>query len=123
MEAASKANGNAARNPGPPSSDALAMRLAALDAGQAAINGALGLMIDTLHVQTNLLRKLTEYATEEVGPSPVAKALSDLAGAVMEIDASVGALEMKFGELSEVIASAFEIEIGREQPATPNGTV
>lgn len=101
--------------------DAIAMRLEALDAGQAAMNGALGLMLDTLQVQTHLLRKLTEYAKEEVGPSPVAKAVGDLAGAVMEIDASVGALEKKFGELSEVIASAFDIALNRPLPPAPNG--
>jgi hypothetical protein len=96
-------------------------RLAALTTGQSAMNGALGLMLDTLHVQTSLLRKLTEVAREEPSPSPVAKALGDLAGAVMEIDASVGALEKKFGELSEIIAAAFEIEINKAPPPAPNG--
>jgi hypothetical protein len=96
-------------------------RLAALTAGQSAMNGALGLMLDTLHVQTSLLRKLTEVAREEPGPSPVAKVLGDLVGAVMEIDASVGALEKKFGELSEIIAAAFEIEINKAPLPAPNG--
>ena len=58
--------------------EAIAARLAALDAGQAAMNGALGLMLDTLRIQTTLLRKLSEFAAADSAPSPLLKTLQGL---------------------------------------------
>jgi hypothetical protein len=70
--------------------ETIAARLTSLDAGQAAMNGALGLMLDTLHVQITLLRKLSEFAAEDSAPSPLLKTLQGLTAAIMELDASVG---------------------------------
>ena len=53
-------------------------RLTALEAGQNAMNGALGLMLDTLQAQTNLLRRLHEFAKEEPAESPATKILRDV---------------------------------------------
>jgi hypothetical protein len=90
--------------------DIIVPRLAALEAGQNAMNGALGLMLDTLQAQTNLLRKLNEYASEEAAPSPVGKILSELMSAIMDLDGSIGSLEKKFDRLSDTIAAAYRID-------------
>jgi hypothetical protein len=91
--------------------EAIATRLAALDAGQAAMNGALGLMLDTLHVQTTMLRKLNEFATADSAPSPLLKTLQGLTAAIMELDASVGDVERKFDGLANVLKAAFGVPL------------
>ena len=113
-------------NPGVPASEKITpalldTRLTALEAGQAKMNGVLGLMLDTLHLQTNLLRKLTEYASEQPAPSPALKILGELATAVLQMDASIETMAGRFGELSETIATAFEIELRRPTPLASNG--
>lgn len=100
--------------------EAIATRLAALDAGQAAMNGALGLMLDTLHVQTTLLRKLSEFAAADSAPSPLLKTLQGLTAAIMELDASVGDVERKFDGLAQVLSVAFGVPRG-EAPPDHNG--
>ena len=93
--------------PSPPLSlEAIAARLTALDAGQAAMNGALSLMLDTLHVQTTLLRKLNDFAAEEAAPSPLLTTLQSLTAAIMELDASVGDVERKFDGLAQILSMA-----------------
>ena len=104
--------------------EVIAARLAALDAGQAAMNGALGLMLDTLHAQTNLLRKLAEFAAEDSAPSPLLKTLHELTAAIMELDASVGEVERKFDQLARVLTVTFAAPLddglpGRETPDGP----
>jgi hypothetical protein len=96
--------------------ETIAARLTALDAGQAAMNGALGLMLDTLHVQTTLLRKLSEFAAEDSAPSPLLKTLQGLTAAIMELDASVGDVERKFDGLAQVLSTAFGVPIGDDPP-------
>ena len=100
----------------PLSLEAIATRLAALDAGQAAMNGALGLMLDTLHVQTILLRKLGEFAAEDSAPSPLLKTLQSLTAAIMDLDASVGDVERKFDGLAQVLSVAFGVPPGEGLP-------
>jgi hypothetical protein len=117
--------GEKADRKGPPTSshlslEAIAKRLAALDAGQAAMNGALGLMLDTLHVQTTMLRKLSEFAIEDSAPSPLLKTLQGLTAAIMELDASVGDVERKFDGLAQVLSVAFGVPFG-EMPPGQNG--
>ena len=96
-------------------------RLTALEAGQNAMNGALGLMLDTLQAQTNLLRRLHEYAKDEPAESPIAKILGELTGAIMELDASIGGMEKKFDRLAGTIIAAFEIDETGHSPPTING--
>jgi hypothetical protein len=96
--------------------ETIAARLTALDAGQAAMNGALVLMLDTLHVQTTLLRKLSEFAAEDSAPSPLLKTLQGLTAAIMELDASVGDVERKFDGLAQVLSTAFGVPIGDDPP-------
>ena len=100
----------------PLSLEAIAARLAALDAGQAAMNGALGLMLDTLHTQTVLLRKLGEFAAEDAVPSPLLKTLQELTAAIMDLDASVGDVERKFDGLAQLLSVAFEMPLGEGAP-------
>ena len=106
---------------GPPASshlslEAIATRLAALDAGQAAMNGALGLMLDTLHAQTTLLRKLGEFAAADSATSPLLKTLQGLTAAIMELDASVGDVERKFDGLAHVLKVAFGVPLSEASP-------
>lgn len=102
-------------------SEMIGTRLAALAAGQTAMNGALGLMLDTLHAQTNWLRKLNEYASETPAPSPILKYLAELTGAVMEMDASIGSLEKKFDRLADIIAASYKIDPDMRAPSGANG--
>ena len=118
-------HGGGAVRKGPPpaaqiSLEAIAARLATLDAGQAAMNGALGLMLDTLHAQTMLLRKLGEFAAEDSAPSPLLKTLQGLTAAIMELDASVGDVERKFDGLAQLLSMAFGVPPG-ETPSGQNG--
>ena len=113
--------GDKADRKGPPTSshlslEAIATRLAALDAGQAAMNGALGLMLDTLHVQTTMLRKLSEFAIEDSAPSPLLKTLQGLTAAIMDLDASVGDVERKFDGLAQVLSVALGVPPGEVSP-------
>jgi hypothetical protein len=96
--------------------ETIAARLTALDAGQAAMNGAVGLMLDTLHVQTALLRKLSEFAAEDSAPSPLLKTLQGLTAAIIELDASVEDVERKFDGLAQVLSTAFGVPIGDNPP-------
>ena len=96
-------------------------RLTALEAGQNAMNGALGLMLDTLQAQTNLLRRLHEYAKDEPAESPIAKILGELTGAITELDSSIGGMEKKFDRLAGTIIAAFEIDETGHSPPTING--
>lgn len=103
--------------PSPPLSlETIAVRLTALDAGQAAMNGALSLMLDTLHVQTTLLHKLNEFAAEDAAPSPLLATLQSLTAAIMELDASVGDVERKFDGLAQILSVAFGMSSAEASP-------
>ena len=91
-------------------------RLRAIENGQTAMNSALGLMLDTLQVQTNLLRELTEYARDEPGPSPIVKNLTTLSDAVIQMGVSIETMSQKFDDLSEAIAAIFEAGIDEGAP-------
>ncbi len=90
-------------------------RLRAIENGQMAINGALGLMLDTLQVQTNLLRELTEYARDEPGPSPIVKTLSRLSDVVLQMGASIDTMSQGFDGLPEAIAAILVAELTSPQ--------
>lgn len=97
--------------------DIIVTRLAALELGQNAMNGALGLMLDTLQAQTNLLRRLHEFAKDEPADSPVTKILRELVDAIMDLDASIGGVEKKFVQLTDTIIRAYGAE-GAEKPSS-----
>ena len=96
-------------------------RLTALEAGQNAMNGALGLMLDTLQAQTNLLRRLHEYAKDEPAESPVTKILGELTGAIIELDASIDGMEKKFDRLTGTIIAAYDMDGAGNSSPTING--
>jgi hypothetical protein len=122
MTDSSERNGNELRADGEAFlADIVVSRLTALEVGQNAMNSALGLMLDTLQAQTNLLRKLNEYASEEAAPSPVAKILGELMSAIMDLDASIGSMEKKFDRLSDTIAATYRVEPEFRKPPTVNG--
>jgi hypothetical protein len=101
--------------------DIVVARLTALEAGQNAMNGALGLMLDTLQAQTNLLRRLHEYAKDEPAESPVTKILGELTGAIMELDASIGGMEKKFDRLADTVIATYGVDAAGHSPPTING--
>lgn len=82
-------------------------RLTALEVGQTAIVTALGLVLDTLQQQTNLLHELVDAARDEPGPSPVITSLDELTEAVVRMGAGVEILAQKFDELPGAIGAAF----------------
>jgi hypothetical protein len=67
-------------------------RMASIERGQLAMNNALGLMLDTLQMQTNLLSELADLARVEPGPSPVVQSLDNLTSAVEDMGANVEAV-------------------------------
>jgi hypothetical protein len=95
-------------------------RLATLEAGQTAIVTALGLVLDTLQQQTNLLYELVDAARDEPGPSPVIISLDELTEAVVRMGAGVESLAQKFDELPDAIGAAFAQGAGQGSvPAAP----
>lgn len=96
-------------------------RLRAIENGQTAMNGALGLMLDTLQVQTSLLRELTEYARDEPGPSPIVKTLTTLSDAVIQMGASIDMMSQKFDDLPGAIAAIFEPGMDEAAPLGQRG--
>lgn len=103
--------------------DVIVARLTAIELGQNAMNGALGLMLDTLQAQTNLLRRLHEFAKDEPADSPVTKVLRELVDAIMDLDASIGGVEKKFERLTNIIADAYGADdTGKSSPVANGGT-
>jgi hypothetical protein len=83
-------------------------RLAALEAGQLAMNQALGLMVDTLQQQTNLLSEIAAAVRDEPGPSPVIQSLDELTGAVVQMGAGIEVLSAKLDALPDAISAALD---------------
>jgi len=83
-------------------------RLTSLEAGQLVMNTAIGLMIDTLHVQTNLLRELADLAGNEPGPSPILQSLEDLTAAVVEMGENVDGVGAMLADLPKKIGAAID---------------
>jgi hypothetical protein len=103
--------------------DVIVARLTAIELAQNAMNGALGLMLDTLQAQMNLLRRLHEFAKDEPVDSPVTKVLRELVDAIMGLDASVGGVEKKFERLTNIIADAYgEDGVEKSSPVANGGT-
>jgi hypothetical protein len=95
-------------------------RLSALEVGQTAIVNALGLVLDTLQQQTNLLHELVDVARDEPGSSPVITSLDDLTEAVVRMGAGVEILAQKFDGLPDAIGAAFAQGAGQGgSPVTP----
>lgn len=78
------------------------------------MNQALGLMLDTLHQQTNLLREIADAVKDEPGPSPVIQSLDELTEAVVSMGAGIEALAVKLDGLPDAIGAAME---GATSPA------
>ena len=89
-------------------SENLNIRLASLEAGQLAMNTALGLMIDTLQMQTNLLQELAALARDEPESSPIMQSIEDLTSAVVEMGANVETVGSLLSELPEKIAAVID---------------
>ena len=95
-------------------------RLSALEVGQTAIVNALGLVLDTLQQQTNLLHELVDAARDEPGPSPVITSLDELTEAVVRMGAGIESLAQKFDGLPDAIGAAFAQGAGQgSAPAAP----
>jgi hypothetical protein len=86
----------------------LHIRMASLEAGQLAMNTALGLMIDTLQMQTNLLQELAGLARDEPGPSPIMQSIEDLTTAVLDMGANVEIVGSMLAELPAKIGAVID---------------
>lgn len=91
-----------------PPADLITVRLAALEAGQSAMNQGLGLMLDTLQQQTNLLREIADAVKDEPGPSPIVQSLEELTGAVVQMGAGIESLSAKLDALPDAISAAMD---------------
>jgi hypothetical protein len=87
-----------------PSSTNIPARLEGVENGLKAVVSALGLMLTTLHQQTNLLQELADAAREPPGESPVVKSLDQLTEAVLGIGAGVQSLTQKVDGLPAALA-------------------
>lgn len=91
-----------------PHADPILARIAALETGQLAMNQALGLMVDTLQQQTNLLSEIAAAVRDEPGPSPVIQSLDELTGAVVQMGAGIEMLSAKLDVLPDAISAALD---------------
>ena len=89
-------------------SDKLFERLTVLEAGHSAMNTALGLIVDTLQVQTNLLQELCALAQDEPEPSSLGRILSELTFSVGKMGANVETVATKLDELPERIGAEID---------------
>ena len=89
------------------SMDQTTVRLAALEAGQTAMKQALGLMIDTLQQQTNLLTEIAAAVRQEPGPSPIVQSLDELTAAVVRMGAGLETVQAQMEALPAAIEAAF----------------
>jgi len=83
-------------------------RLTALETGQTAMNQALGLVLDTLQQQTNLLREIAAAVHDEPGPSPVLESLDELTAAVVQMGIGIDSLSTKLDTLPDAISAAMD---------------
>jgi hypothetical protein len=83
-------------------------RLSSIEAVQMAMNTALGLIIDTLQMQTNLLGELAHLARDEPGPSPILQSIDDLTSAVEEMGSNVEAMGVMLADLPAKIGDAID---------------
>lgn len=91
-----------------PPADLTPPRLTALEAGQTAMNQALGLILDTLQQQTNLLGEIAAAVKDDPGPSPVMQNLEELTGAVLRMGAGIEDLSARLDALPNAISAAID---------------
>jgi hypothetical protein len=100
-----------------PYADATINRLGALEAGQRLMNQALGLMLDTLQQQTNLLQEIATAVRDDPGPSPVMQSLDELTSAVVRMGGGIEMLGTKLDALPDAISAA--LDDGAMPPVPP----
>jgi hypothetical protein len=101
-----------------PPNDLTPTRLTALEAGQTAMNQALGLMLDTLQQQTNLLREIAAVVKDDPGPSPIMQSLDELTGAVLRMGAGMEDLSVRLDSLPDAITAALDAGASRQEART-----
>jgi hypothetical protein len=77
---------------------------------------ALGLMIDAMQQQSNLLHEIAEAVRHELGESPVVTALDELTQAVVKMGKNVEVLAQRFEVLPDALALALKGGSGRIDP-------
>jgi hypothetical protein len=92
--------------------------LAEVNTRLSAMETAMGLMIDTMQQQSNLLREIAEAVRQEPGESPVVTALDELTQAVVVMGANVETLVERFAVLPDELASALKSGGERVDPIT-----
>jgi hypothetical protein len=83
-----------------------------------AMETAMGLMIDVMQQQSNLLHEIAEAVRHEPGESPVVTALDELTQAVVQMGANVETLAQRFAVLPDELATALKGGGGRIDPLT-----
>lgn len=83
-----------------------------------AMETAMGLMIDVMHQQVNLLSEIAAAVRQEPGESPVVTALDELTLAVVQMGANVETLAQRFTVLPDELAAALSGRSERIDPRT-----
>lgn len=96
--------------------DQIAARLGALESDQKLMNQALGLMVDTLQQQTDLLTEIAAAIRQEPGPSPVVQALDELTAAVVRMGAGVDLMHRTLDTLPKALSAALAVGVLPERP-------
>lgn len=86
--------------------DSITDRLAALESAQHSMVQAMGLMLDTLAQQTNLLRQIADAVKDEPGPSPVMQSLDELTAGVIAMGAGIETVSQQLDALPDAITAA-----------------
>ena len=86
-----------------------------------AMETAMGLMIDTMQLQSNLLREIADAVRQEPGELPIVTALDELTQAVVQMGANVEILAQRFEVLPDELASALNGRGGRINSAERRG--
>jgi hypothetical protein len=101
-----------------PPADLTTTRLTALESGQTAMNQALGLMLETLQQQTNLLREIAAAAKDDPASSAFMQSLDELTGAVLRMGAGIEDLSARLDALPGVISAAIDASAGPREART-----
>ncbi len=72
------------------------------------MNTVLGMMLDTMHNQNNLLSELAGLARDEPEPSPIIGMLEELTSAVVAMDKNLGVVGEMLAELPEKIGAVLD---------------
>lgn len=91
-------------------------RMNAIAGQQANILSALGMMLDTLRIQSKMLEQLMKYAREEPASSPLIESIDSMSRAIEAMDGSLQTMSGQIETLPKAIGE--ELARGSAMPGT-----